>query len=330
MSYVIIRNIILIIIIVLSISGIILLAFNNKSKFRISTPKFRIYTPQFNDDSGGVMVLHVLCKKILSSGYECKIINMNDTPINSVNNTYKQYYTNKNDTENCIVIYPEIISGNPLNAKKIIRWILCDLGKHCDKNIYKTWNKKDIIYFFGTFNPKITVSKYLFCFEFDKSIKKINNNERTKDCYEIRKAHKFHNNLKFIHPNDSYEIKNLSLKDTIDVFNKHRYYYCYDPYTFNMVIASLCGCIPIVIKIENTTKKDWAKSLYCGQYLIENKKDSLYGIAYGKEEIEYAINTNNMVSKEQDNIIKYGDKTIFNMINDIKKDNLHYVEDYYN
>ena len=319
-------NIILLLIIIEITLLIILLVRKKSEKYGSEKLKFRIYTPIYNEKSGGIMVLHKLCEKILSFGHECKLITMSNT---IVNDNYKQHYTNKNDIEDTIVIYPEITSGNPLNAKKIIRWILCELGRNCDKNIYKTWNNNDIIYFYSSFNQKINVSKYLFCFEFDKNIINYNKNERKKDCFEIRKAYIFHKNLKLIHPNNSYEIKDLSLKDKIDIFNNHRYYYCYDPYTFNMIIAGLCGCIPIVIPIENVYKKDWTKSLYCGQYLIENKKDYLYGIAYGNNDLEYAKNTNNLIYEEQNKIIKYGNKTVCNMINDIKNNNIEYVKNYY-
>jgi hypothetical protein len=314
------------ILLIIELILILILLVRKKSENFENKIKFRIYTPEYNDASGGIIVLHLLCEKIISNGYDCKLISMND---NIPENKYKKIYTYKNDIQDSIVIYPEIISGNPLNAKKVIRWILCELGSNCDRNIYKTWDKNDIIYFYATFNPKISVSKYLFCIDLDKSIINYNKNERKKDCFEIRKSHKFHKNLKFIHPKDSYEIKNLPLKERIKIFNNHRYYYCYDPYCGNIIVAGLCGCIPIIVPIENISKKDWTKTLPSINYLNENKKDYLYGFAYGIEDIEYAKNTNNLIYEEQNNIIKYGEKTIVNMINDIKNNNLEYVKDYY-
>ena len=71
--------------------------------------------------SGGQIVIHYLIKilnkkKINSYLYSksTNIYNPHNTPLTNIINT------------NTIVIYPEIIKDNPLNANTVCRWILYD------------------------------------------------------------------------------------------------------------------------------------------------------------------------------------------------------------
>ena len=48
--------------------------------------------------------------------------------------------------DNTIVIYPEIISGNPLNCKNIVRWILLELGIEMPSDHFRNWQINDLIY----------------------------------------------------------------------------------------------------------------------------------------------------------------------------------------
>jgi len=75
-----------------------------------------------------------------------------------------------------------------------------------------------------------------------------------KTCYVLRKTQhshplKFIDNIEdyFIHPEDSICIENFSLQENIDMFLTCKTFYCYDSTTFLAVIASLCGCTPILM-----------------------------------------------------------------------------------
>jgi hypothetical protein len=81
-----------------------------------------------------------------------------------------------------------------------------------------------------------------------------NMNNTNKTCYVLRKTNdthplKFMHNIKdyFIHPEDSICIDTFSLQENINMFLECKTFYCYDNTTFLAVIASLCGCNPILM-----------------------------------------------------------------------------------
>ena len=92
-----------------------------------------------------------------------------------------------------------------------------------------------------------------------------------------------------MHPSDSICIEDFLIDEIINIFNKCKYFYCYDPNTFYILTAPLCGCITILYPLENYSKTDLLKNrMTCkGDYIFDS------GIAYGNsnEEIEYATNT---------------------------------------
>jgi hypothetical protein len=104
--------------------------------------KFLVVAPQYQARSGGVMVLHELCDALNKKGYPCGIVFLHGgnaaeqnfqfafsdnnefhmpggQRIEILNNTALQEILNTGT-----VIYPDLINGNPLGAKKIIRFIL--------------------------------------------------------------------------------------------------------------------------------------------------------------------------------------------------------------
>ena len=84
---------------------------------------------------------NALEKTIMASSIICKIFDMNGLKI--PNSIFEKYGTEADVNENTVVVYPEVTVGNPLNAKYIVRWILCELGINCPHDIYKTWGKKE-------------------------------------------------------------------------------------------------------------------------------------------------------------------------------------------
>ena len=92
---------------------------------------FIIYTYPFSFGIGGVVVLHKLCDLLNSLGQKAYIFPEpfpgQTEPFFLLNESYNTPIITQeilSDINNCIVIYPEVIRGNPLNAKNIVRYLL--------------------------------------------------------------------------------------------------------------------------------------------------------------------------------------------------------------
>jgi hypothetical protein len=267
---------------------IILLLFINKTEEHFDSKKtIIVYAPKFNESSGGCIVLYYLAYLIKKNSTYYNVYIYDYSRTNLKNNIYNNFINQDIPTNN-ITIYPEITSGNPLNSPKCVRYILCELGKHCSKDIYKSWGKEDLIFHHSSFNSKINNKINPFSVTYINPIFKDLGYKRTDNCFTIRKAHKFYKKIDLIHPKNSIEITNESHKQLLEIFNKCKYFYCYDPYTGLSNIALLCGCIPIIPKLDGVSEKEYIKS--CSTYQYEDIL-KIPGTAYGIENLEYAKQT---------------------------------------
>lgn len=112
--------------------------------FPLQRKPYIIWSPGYNYWSSGVRALHLLChalnvherrtnhypsfKAFLwpESGQGFAVHPGLETPILSMHPEYQNYY--QSNGINPIVIYPEKIRDNPLQAKKVVRWLLAPPG----------------------------------------------------------------------------------------------------------------------------------------------------------------------------------------------------------
>ncbi len=268
--------------------------------------KYIIYTHNFNIDSGGVIVLFQLCHILNMQGHDAKIwiegtpFYNSQRPFKSISRIIKFYrrkYINRRpfitkvhkhfhtpiasakDLKDAIVVYPEIVDGNPLNAKHIVRWLLHKPGFHTGR---VNFTKNELLFGYGAEcsgsgieinEENILIVKYIMKDIYQQQ----NYGQRAGSCYMIRKAKE----KPLIHDlNNSIQIDNLTHEEMNRIFNETEKFYSYDPYTYYSTYASLCGCISIVVPDLNVSKDEWHP----------NSKDT-YGIAYGEEDIDYALQT---------------------------------------
>ena len=184
--------------------------------------------------------------------------------------------------KNTIVVYPEITYGNFLKAKNVVRWLLY-YNKLYNEDNPDSYDKGDLFFCYReVFNDAILnpdLNKLQTPFYNLNLYKQTNFGKREGKCYIIRKGKNRSDLPKHF---DGIVIDNLSEYEIVDVFNKCEICVSYDTQTAYSKIASICGCLSIVIPEPDKTKED---------YLAAD--DFSYGVAWGwsKEEIEYAQNT---------------------------------------
>ena len=310
---------------------------------------FIIYTFKYDEKSGGVIVLHYLCKLLNNLGYKAQIyltgkkndpimfnnligffsglisifphklkrtivriifFLLKDTRIlekstllkleKILHNTQYLYLRPNNNT---IVVYPEIIGGNPLMAKNVVRWLLNKPGYITSKIDY---NKDDLFFYYQevfndlNFNP----NKNCLTVSYIKSniYKQYNFKKRTGRCYIIRKGKKRSDLPETF---DGPIVDSLPDNELVKIFNQFEYCISYDQYTMYSIYAALCGCISVVMPVKGVTKEEW-----------QPKEEFRYSIAYGlnENEIDFAKKTKYKLEEYLDSIDVENVKQVENFI----------------
>lgn len=197
-------------------------------------------------------------------------------------------FFNRNNT---IVIYPEVMYGNPLGAKHVVRWLLFhykhenESGAYGEKDMFVCYRK---IFNSPALNPK-EVTLHINYFD-NQLYRQYNFGPRSGKCYILRKG-KSRKDLPKHFDGPVYD-NDMTQEELVKMFNEYEYCYSYDTQTFYSIIAMACGCKSVVVMEPGKTVED---------YLGENER-SHYGIAYGDtpEQLEYAEKTRDLKLKMLD------------------------------
>ena len=189
--------------------------------------------------------------------------------------------------DNTIVVYPEVYYGNFLGAQNVVRWFL-SYSNYMDC-LDKAYNKDDLFFSFReifniqSLNPTCRLLSVVY-FDFDL-YRQYNYGKRKGKAYIIRKG-KTRNDLPSRY--DGIIIDNLSEKDIVKVFNECKYCISYDTQTAYSDIASICGCISIVVPENGKTQKDY-----------RDLNDVSLGVSFGfrKKDIQKAIDEREILKK---------------------------------
>ncbi len=290
----------------------------------------------FNLSDGGATVQFYLAHLLDKLGVRVRFIDtvMPELTLNyEKNSIFNNIFDNDFELDDCIVIYCEGIHGNPLNAKKIVRWMLSPLGKNVPESMINGWNKNELVYHF---NPDFKIKEYvekkieknniediyklLTCNFINSKIINYNKEFRNGTCFAYRKIH-FHKTINKIHNDNDFEItREHTQDDYINFFNKYKYFISYDPLTFLISISIMCGCIAIVHPVDGLSKLQWLHTTTYSEYLNDNNLDNIYGIAYGMEDIGYAESTIHLAYKQNKEFENYFlEKYIIPFVSNIQK-----------
>ena len=107
------------------------------------------------------------------------------------------------------------------------------------------------------------------------------------------------------------DILGKSHTEVVEIFNRTKYFFCYDHCTFLIYIALLCGCVVIQQPIDGYTKEEW-------MYAV-NIPPELGGISYGEDDVVNAEKTINNASEVILRHIEVTKLTIENFVKDCER-----------
>lgn len=276
--------------------------------------KFIIKAFDYVDSTGGIIVLHKLADVLGGLGHETYIIcNKTFDGCKAQCITEEQAKNILSQDNGIIVIYPEGIVGNPLQAKNVVRWVLYIPGGHGDDPSVYDSSEHVFLYIkeFG-YNTIYENNPILFTFIpktdifYDKKL------ERSGDCFIRRKGNKINTEFMPGYYLDYDMAKNSRVIDDflLYVFNKYERVISYDVHTYHSVIAAMCGCTSIVLRDPSLSPERFYNGL------------TQYGIAYGFEDEAHAKETKHLVKQHINDIYKNSLKTV-NSFLEYCKDNFY-------
>jgi hypothetical protein len=255
---------------------------------------FLIYGIHFDSNSGGLIALHRLAHELCLLGQKVYI------HASSKNNDWHGELLGDRqlDMSKTVVLYPEIVCGNPLNAAHVARWLLNGVGVlGGDAN---SWGVRDLVFKYCdyfTAPRNIDGELRVLNAEVDFWSEPGDLTNRSGECYTVRKGGA---KVRDKHSTDSYSIEHIMDKHSLrNVFRSKEKFVSYDHATFLSVQAAMAGCLSIVIPDGVNSAEIWRSKF----------PQHRYGLAYGfdESEIEHAHSTQHLVKEhirklEQDSI----------------------------
>jgi len=260
---------------------------------------FIIFADSFNENIGGLVAAHRLCHLLNESGATAfmwphrKPLFDPRSPVASGRLLYRwyrhamqwPYVTPKGSRapvatvarlRDAIVVYPEIVNGNPLRSRRVVRWLLHKPGFHTGSFEY---GPDDRFFFYQqafndpAINPEAD-NQLRVTWIRDDIYRQTNFGPRQGTCYILRKG----KGRPLVHDlADSILVDEMSHTEMAAVFNRVTACISYDSYTMYSQFAALCGCDSIVVPEAGVSKEQW----------YPDPQDRL-GVAYGFDDVETA------------------------------------------
>lgn len=275
--------------------------------------KFLIFSHGYEENTGGIICLHKLCHLLNASGNQAFLtpyfanyeVSSRDCvkPIVRLakgGTRYRRgYVTNPElDTpvvrkpalgtrlDEFIVIYPEVVAGNPLKARRVVRWLLYPAGGHTGSvhygtgELYVPYNKS-----FGRLEipGSKMLSDELRIVHYPLSLYRppSDSSPRSGTAYLLKKGK---GKPLVHHPVDAIQIDRMGHREISEIFRRVQTFVSYDVYTAYSFFAAIAGCDSVVIPDEGLDEATW--------YPDPRDRD---GISYGWDRLGHARATRHLV-----------------------------------
>ena len=268
------------------------------------TPRFLVVATPYNPDSGGAIFLHELVHALNSLGAPAAV-----WPINrrlnwdlagrfydllrrpsilwrprrfpTAPNLMTPVAERSDLTRDSIVIYPEIVLGNPLQARNVVRWLLYRPGLlnpyqfGPDEMFFKAGEMSDL--------PELTGgAPDLFLWKINPAYRDEGRSDRKGACFLVRKGA---DKPRIPETAEAIQIDGLPHEEIAAIFNRCEVFYSYDEASFYSQYAAICGCRSVVVPGLYRSRAEWVKEHPVAEY----------GVAYGLDDLAHADATRHRV-----------------------------------
>ncbi len=271
---------------------------------------FIIFAPPYDPNIGGIIALHNLCHILnglgrraylfpyvaglpvdlplemqLKMGFRVPNADIQRLEVNPAFQTPVISLENLStiaQSDSFIIVYPEVVWGNPLNAKNVVRWFLHNPG-HFSKKVY--YGPRELYFRFGpeTLPAIIPGSKlsesFLTVMRCPVDLYNLDGVAAVREGIAVcvRKGA----GKKWVHSQEnSVIIDGKPHQEVAQIFKRVKQLVSYDTRTYYSQLAVLCGCESIVIPDDGVSEEQWNPD--------PRKR---YGLAYGFENIHKASAT---------------------------------------
>ncbi len=260
---------------------------------------YYIYSTDFTTKSAGIRALHFLCHALNEIGAEAYLVGCSNesrvlrTPRLKESDIDRHLALNKRP----IVIYPEVVSGNPLKLPHVVRWLLNSPGYLGGD---QTFDSLEIVYAFSPeYIPKNSTISILTVPVVDTTIfNNLNNpNDKIRNgvCFYAHKYLVAGEQLTehVLGATSLCQDQKLSPLEIADILRRSEYLLCYEPSSL-IVEARFCGCPVIMISTP-----------YLANNLSQPLEDSGIALTFENSELQQAKNTVNERFDEYQTHIDY-------------------------
>jgi hypothetical protein len=266
-----------------------------------------IFAPDYDENSGGIIALHKLCHHLNECGESASLWpsiwvrrqsqgwwkrfrrNFKEAIFGVEFDRHPDLITpiakRRKPGANDVVVYPEVVAGNPLGGINVVRWLLHRPGFHTS---VVNFSAGELFFKFADFadDKEITkgVAAQLFVFSVNSLYKNKNTRVRSGVCYLVRKGEgvEIARNLE-----DAIKIDGLAHEDVAAIFSRCEIFYSYDEASMYSCYAAMCGCLSVVIPKSYSSREAW----------VAQNPHLQYGVAYGENDLDHARLTQSEVVK---------------------------------
>ncbi|MFJ4145651.1 glycosyltransferase [Pseudomonas sp. NPDC089734] len=249
---------------------------------------YYIFAFDYRRNSAGIRVLHALCDALIRSGHEAYVrANVVHPGLMTPRLTSEIMALHREQGVEPIVVYPEVVPGNPLGGNVVVRYLLnqpgflnaVDVDGYGDDDIFYGYTHDLQL-------PGQPDDQLLFMPPFDRRVFRLPEQADKripgKICYYQGRGSQARVDPALLAP-DSIEITSTwpaSWEELADVFQQCEYFYSTESSALAGE-AALCGCIGVILPNEHAPK------------IIGQSETKGYGIAWGQspEQLEWARQT---------------------------------------